>query len=181
MRSWDDGSDSILTVWDWLLLFPKRGRQLGVKDKIRAAMRWRATVSWMIGLFSVCLQSQAWNAAHYCNGLSTSSKVNHHTPGRKPECALRACNWSWRAQQPAIRMSVSMRLQRLPFGCPTCKAGLRAYCYVPRLPAQREQQLLNRVMSLLPPSHQNPNQNTPGKSVFTLYFLSSSQHEENTV
>lgn len=97
-HGWDDGSDSILTVWDWLLLFPKWARPLGEKDKIGAVMCWHTVVSWMIGLFSMCLQSKAWNATQYCNGPSTNPKVNQHRSGRKPACALRACNWSHRAQ-----------------------------------------------------------------------------------
>lgn len=57
--------------------------------------------------------------------------------------------------------------------------GLRAYCYVHPGSLHREN-TLDRVTSLPPPSHQNPNQNTRSRSVFTLYFLSLSQHEENT-
>lgn len=67
-----------------------------------------------------------------------------------------------------------------PLDARLAKWGLEFTAYVSRLPAQREQQPLNGVLSLLPPSHQNPNQNTPGKSIFTLYFLSLGQHEENT-
>lgn len=81
--------------------------------------------------------------------------------------------------QPEICISVSTRLQGLPFECLTCKVGLRAEFYMPELPAEREQQPLTCVMPL-PPLHQNTNQNTPGQSGFTLYLLSLSQHEENT-
>lgn len=65
---------TVFWLWDWLLLFPKWGRQLGEKDTIGAVMHCHAIVPWMIGLFFTCLQSKAWNTGDYPNGLSTTPR-----------------------------------------------------------------------------------------------------------
>lgn len=88
----DDQSDSILTVRDWWLLLPEWGRQLGKRDKTRAAVCWDVIVPWMIGLSSTCLPSKAQSAAHYCDGLSMSPKWTI-TSQRETR------TWSWAMQE----------------------------------------------------------------------------------
>lgn len=175
MRSRDDRSDSILTMWDWLLLFPKWGRQLGEKDTIGAVMHCQAIVSWMICLFSTCLQSKAWNARDYRNGLSTTprqiitgqaeSQHMHATHPKKPNTVRDLC----------VRKHETARASLWMFDLQSGAQSL-----LPCTQAPCTENSSHWTVSLPPPSHQNPNKNTTGKSVCTLYFLSLRQHEENT-